>query len=101
MHSFAPALRWLLLMKMCGVYSLACTPEDPVKESSTATDAPGDSDHPEDLEDSGAAGDDSASPETDCDGDPECDGFYLHDNGVTVLCPDAEVGAMGQVNIRA
>ena len=29
--------------------------------------------------------------------DPEGDGFYLHPNGVTVLCPDVPVGAEGLV----
>ena len=29
--------------------------------------------------------------------DPECDDFYLADNGVTVVCPDAAVGASGLV----
>ena len=29
--------------------------------------------------------------------DPEGDGFYLHPNGVTVLCPDVRVGAEGLV----
>ena len=30
--------------------------------------------------------------------DPEGDGFYLHPNGVTVLCPGAAVGASGEVD---
>jgi surface protein len=30
--------------------------------------------------------------------DPEGDGFYLHPNGVTVLCPGASVGAQGTVD---
>ena len=30
--------------------------------------------------------------------DPEGDGFYLHPNGVTVLCPDVEPGSTGQVD---
>jgi surface protein len=29
--------------------------------------------------------------------DPEGDGFYLHPNGITVLCPDVPVGAEGLV----
>jgi hypothetical protein len=32
--------------------------------------------------------------------DPEGDGFYLHENGVTVLCPDVAVGATGVVEGR-
>jgi surface protein len=50
---------------------------------------------------------DGVPAEDDCDdsddtavsrsADPECDGFYLHDNGVTVLCPAMYVGDTGQV----
>ncbi|MGC6514499.1 MAG: BspA family leucine-rich repeat surface protein, partial [Myxococcota bacterium] len=42
--------------------------------------------------------------DTDCDGfvgpnpDPEGDGFYLADNGITVVCPDAAMGDMGVVD---
>ena len=38
----------------------------------------------------------------DCDGvvdpDPEGDGFYLADNGITIVCPDAAVGDTGVVD---
>ena len=30
--------------------------------------------------------------------DAECDGFYLHSNGITVMCPDVSVGDTGAVN---
>ncbi|MGC6492195.1 MAG: BspA family leucine-rich repeat surface protein [Myxococcota bacterium] len=40
----------------------------------------------------------SASVTLTCPNDPECDGFYLHDNGVTVLCPDVAVGDSGDVD---
>lgn len=30
--------------------------------------------------------------------DPECDGFYLASNGVTVRCPAMEIGATGEVD---
>ena len=32
--------------------------------------------------------------------DPECDGFYLHANGVTVVCPDMAVNDTGVVDSR-
>ena len=32
--------------------------------------------------------------------DPECDGFYLDSNGVTVLCPDVEVDDAGLVGTK-
>ncbi len=32
--------------------------------------------------------------------DPECDGFYLHSNGVAVLCPDVAVGDTGIARAR-
>jgi hypothetical protein len=36
-----------------------------------------------------------------CGGDdPESDGFYLHRNGVTVLCPDVVAGATGLADGR-
>ena len=33
--------------------------------------------------------------------DPECDGFYLHTNGITVLCPGAAVEDAGVVGKAA
>ena len=44
--------------------------------------------------DTGDSPDVDAAPAID---DPEGDGFYLHPNGVTVLCPDVPVGAEGLV----
>ena len=39
----------------------------------------------------------NASPDV-SEADPEGDGFYLHTNGVTVLCPNVEPGSTGQVD---
>ena len=39
----------------------------------------------------------NASPDV-SEADPEGDGFYLHPNGVTVLCPDVDPGSTGQVD---
>ncbi|MGC6516003.1 MAG: BspA family leucine-rich repeat surface protein, partial [Myxococcota bacterium] len=43
-------------------------------------------------------GDLDCDGEVDQDPDPENDGFYLADNGITVVCPDAAVGDSGVVN---
>ena len=48
--------------------------------------------------DAGSDCDDSDAASFTIDDDPECDGFYLHSNGITVLCPDVAVGDSGVVD---
>ena len=65
-------------------------------DSSDSTDG-SDGTHGSDGGD-GADGADGSGGGTGCADDPEEDGFCLHPNGVTVICPDAAVGASGVVD---